>query len=161
MEGRRAVEVEGNQDRKRTTRRRDDVSILPPELRRKQTSIAEELFENLAISKQFVFSRRGWPDYFVQKDSGERLFVEVKAHLEDPLRQSQVLMFSMLEQAGFAIFVWCPELGDALRPWRSWVVEVRKKKAASKRRARDEREIRFWRMKGPRLPKGPPKPKAR
>jgi hypothetical protein len=135
------------------------MSILPPELRHKKTSLAEEQFENLADAKRFVFSRRGWPDYFVQKETGERLFVEVKANLEDPLRQSQVLMFSFLEQAGFSIFVWCPELGDALRPWRSWVTSVRAAKKKSKRRWDDERARIAWRMRGPRLPKGPPKPK--
>lgn len=94
---------------------------------------AERAFCVLADSRGKRVYRHGWPDFLViDKDTSGVVFVEVKTGSDD-IHDSQLKMFTALEDAGLRVCVWRPEEPLILVPWRRFYNRERGRRGASPR----------------------------
>lgn len=63
--------------------------------------------------------RSGWPDFLITESWGTTYAVEVK-RVPDVVSQSQVDMFSALEELGMKVYIWDPANPDRLGDWKKW-----------------------------------------
>jgi Holliday junction resolvase-like predicted endonuclease len=70
---------------------------------RQPKNIAEAKVWNQLTKQGWNISKRGWPDFFCWKDSGEILFVEVKQRRQSNLKLAQRRVFHALESRGIPI----------------------------------------------------------
>lgn len=79
-------------------------------MRRSRKNIHERRFEELARSKGWYTTKRGWPDFFCVTDEDEVIAVEVKPRIPKSLggrliKGSQEDVFRALTAAGIRCFV--------------------------------------------------------
>lgn len=79
----------------------------------------EGMFLERCKEKHLHVCRSGWPDFLIK--SRKHIYaVEVKSS-GDEIRDSQVSMFSLLEEAGINTVIWTPTKANELIPWRKFV----------------------------------------
>lgn len=78
------------------------------------TNAEREVLDRIAARGWRVLTA-GWPDALCTKD-GEIIAVEVKRHLNDPLRASQLAMHGALRQIGLEVVI---ATADVWRPSRT------------------------------------------
>lgn len=87
-------------------------------MQRPRRNAKERQFEELARSKGWYVTKRGWPDFFVITDEDEVIAVEVKPRFPSRggklVKDSQRQIMSALQTAGIRCFV---SDGNEIRPF--------------------------------------------
>lgn len=97
--------------------RHSEEAVAPESGRgRRPKNLAEGAFWDLATERGWQITKRGWPDYFVQKD-GHIIAVEVMPSAGRAPRFDQRQVMAALEAAGIRCFIWSPEGG--FRPFKA------------------------------------------
>ena len=74
------------------------------------SNIAENQFARRLSKEGWTVTKRGWPDFFLERD-GEILLVEVKPDASLPLRDSQLHVLQALKRYGVPVMRWSPSTG--------------------------------------------------
>lgn len=77
----------------------------------RQFNEAERDFIQRAQSAGWNVTRRGWPDFFCWKSSGEVVLVEVKPNAAKNLKREQFQVAQFLAAHGIKVFRWDPQSG--------------------------------------------------
>lgn len=105
---------------------------------------AEAAFSDYAEAKGYAVYRAGWPDFLCRNPASKRVFlVEVKSDT-DRLRDSQIAVFSGLEEAGVNVRIWRPGMDQPV-PWRTFLTSTERQVAGMETGGRqllqEEREL--------------------
>lgn len=73
-------------------------------------AIVERDFRELAAAAGYTVSKRGWPDFILERD-GRIIFVEVKKNPRAGLKRDQARIAKILVAAGLEVYLWNPETG--------------------------------------------------
>lgn len=73
-------------------------------------AITERKFRELAAAAGYSVTKRGWPDFILEKE-GRIIFVEVKKNPRTGLKRDQARIAKILVAAGLEVFLWNPETG--------------------------------------------------
>lgn len=77
---------------------------------RRPQNLAEGAFFDAALAAGWEPTKRGWPDFFMEKD-GVIAAVEVKPSTRTPLKRSQRRVMEALAAHGVPCFRWTPDGG--------------------------------------------------
>lgn len=98
-------------------RRRTDPELRKRENQRKVSqgtprtrNPAEQELIDLMEQDGYKVFKRGWPDFFCEKD-GELVLVEVKPDGGHRLKYAQHVIMAGLARYGVPCYFWCPDLG--------------------------------------------------
>jgi hypothetical protein len=86
------------------------VGVRGPSPPRRPKNAAEGAFWDRATSEGWAVSRRGWPDFFLER-GGRIALVEVKPHRGRRLKTEQRRVLLALAAYGVPCYQWCPDGG--------------------------------------------------
>lgn len=73
-------------------------------------NVAERAFVQVALSKGWDVTKRGWPDFICFRGK-ELILVEVKPQKTQPLLRSQYRLMKALVDRGISCYRWSPDTG--------------------------------------------------